>query len=245
MSNHIQRSYLPYTETEAYLWLTNLAAQLPGIIANALGITPTQTNALLKATQLLTDAYRWQEAAHTLAGERTSNKNEAAWNPLGQTVYIRPNPADTGPASLLQAEAGAFPLAIQLCDEILLNKTNRLDQAIKDALRLNPLPKHPPAPGAKPQYTAAIEAGRLTVRLTKAAYQYFIVKIDHGDGHFDEGHIMHESPYIDPAPLPTADPQMWRVQAYAYAKGNPVGLPGDIIDVAAKAYTAEHSEGTA
>jgi hypothetical protein len=33
------------------------------------------------------------------------------------------------------------------------------------------------------------------------------------------------------------------VQAFGYIKGNPAGAPGDIIDVAAKTYTAEHSEG--
>jgi hypothetical protein len=33
------------------------------------------------------------------------------------------------------------------------------------------------------------------------------------------------------------------VQLVGCLKGNPVGIPGNIIDVAAKTYTAGHSEG--
>jgi hypothetical protein len=245
MPKRINRNYLPQTKTEAYLWLTNLAAQLPGVVANALGITTTQTNALLKATQLLTDAFRWQKSAQALAEERTGNKNEALWNPLGQTVYVRPNTTATGPATLLQAEAGAIPLAVAICDEILENKTGRLDAALRELLRLNPLPKPstPAATGEKPQYTALIEKNQLTVHFTKGGYHYFLVKIDHGTGAFDHEYPALESPFKDPAPLPLATPQLWRVQLLGYAKGATIGIPGDIIDVAAKSYAAEHSEG--
>jgi hypothetical protein len=243
MNNRITRSYLPATETEAYLWLTNLAEQLPGVVANALGITPTQTDALLKALQLLTDTYRWQKASHALAEERTGNKNEVTWNSVGQTVYVRPNTSATGPESLRESAAGAYPTAIAICDEILENKTGRCDQAIKDLLRLNPLGKKPIPAGAKPQYSALIENNQLTVRFTKGHYHYFLVKIDHGTGAFDHEYPALESPFKDATPLPTIAPQIWRVQLLGYVKGQHVGIPGDIIDVAAKAYTAEHSEG--
>jgi hypothetical protein len=243
MNNRITRSYLPTIETEAYLWLTNLAEQLPGVVANALGITTTQTNALLKALQLLTDTHRWQKAAQSLSEERTGNKNEAAWNPLGQTVYVRPNTSATGPDTLREAAAGAYPTAVAICDDILENKTGRCDQAIKDLLRLNPLPKKTVPADAKPQFTALIEDNQLTVRFTKARYHYFLVKIDHGTGAFDHEYPALESPFKDATPLPTTAPQIWRVQLVGYVKGQPVGIPGDIIDVAAKTYTAEHSEG--
>jgi hypothetical protein len=179
MSNHINRSYLPTVETEAYLWLTNLAEQLPGVVADALGITTTQTNALLKALQLLTDTHR----------------------------------------------------------------SGRCDQAIKDLLRLNPLGKKPVPADAKPQYTALIEDNQLTVRFTKARYHYFLVRIDHGTGDFDHEYPALESPFKDATPLPADAPQIWRVQLLGFVKGQTVGIPGDIIDVAAKTYTAEHSEG--
>ena len=81
------------------------------------------------------------------------------------------------------------------------------------------------------------------MQFTKAGYEYFIIKTDHGAGQFDAGVTALHSPWRDPAPLPEDEPQMWRVQLIGYLKGNPVGIPGDIIDVAAKAYAAEHSEG--
>jgi hypothetical protein len=245
MSNHIRRNYLPETETEAYVWLTNLAQQLPGVVANALGITSTQTNALQKATQLLTDVFRWQKNAKALSEERTGNKDEALWNPLGHTVYIRPNTTATGPDTLTQSECGALPLAVTLCDEILLNKTGRLDAALRELLRLSPLPKKtPPATaGEKPAYTAHIEKNQLTVHITKGGYEYFIIKTDHGTGQFNAGATVLHSPWRDPAPLPVGEPQLWRVQVIGYTKGATVGIPGDIIDIAAKAYQAEHSEG--
>ncbi|WP_157836842.1 hypothetical protein [Geminisphaera colitermitum] len=243
-TKYTNRNYLPTTETEAYLWLTNLAQQLPSV-ANLLGIGQKVTP-LVQAAQLLTDTHRYQQATRSLAEERTANKNEAAWNPIGQHVYVRPTTTDTGPQATQSAEAGAYPLAIALCDDILSNRSGKLDQAIKDLLRLNPLPKHLPGAvtGTKPQYEAYIDHNQLTIKLTKAGYQYFMVKIDHGTGEFDAEHVVHESPFKDPTPLPTDTPQMWRVQVFGYAKGNHVGIPGDIIDVAAKAYLAEHSEGT-
>jgi hypothetical protein len=134
---------------------------------------------------------------------------------------------------------------VAICDEILENKTGRLDAAIRELLRLNPLPKHAPpaATGEKPQYTAAIEKNQLTVRITKGGYQYFTVRVDHGTGAFDHDYVIHESPFKDATPLPETSPQLWRVQVLGHAKGAPVGIPGDIIDVAAKSYAAEHSEG--
>jgi hypothetical protein len=107
MSNPVKRAYLPATETEAYIWLTNLAAQLPGHVAAALGITTAQTNALLKATQLLTDTFRWQKASKALSEERTGNKDEAFWNPLGHPVYVRPN-ATGIPGDIIDVAAKSY-----------------------------------------------------------------------------------------------------------------------------------------
>ena len=240
-SKHINRSYLPAGETDAFLWLTNLVTNLPGV-ADALGVS-AGVPVLNKACKVLSDAYKYQKEAKAIAMERTGNKDEAAWNPAGRQVLIRPNPAATGPTAIEQSEGGAYPVAVQICDEILLNKTGKTDEAVKDLLKLNPLPKKQPAAGDQPQYEAYIEANQLTVKLTKGRFQYFLVKVDHGTGSFDHDYVVHESPFKDPAPLPLDHPQMWRVQVFGYVKGNPVNIPGDILDVAAKQSSAERAEG--
>ncbi|RRJ97561.1 hypothetical protein Ga0100231_003360 [Opitutaceae bacterium TAV4] len=239
-NKHINRSYLPTSESEAYIWLTNFAIQLPGV-AGSFNLH-TKVPTLTKAVQVLTDAHRWQVAAQTLAHERTANKNEAAWNPVDVPVLIRPATAPDGPTTIEQSAGGAYAIAVSFADAILAS--DKCDAAIRDALRLNPLPKKTTPADAKPQFTALIEDNQLTVRFTKARYHYFLVKIDHGAGDFDHEYPALESPFRDPTPLPTDVPQIWRVQLVGFLKGNPVGIPGDIIDVAAKAYLAEHSEGT-
>ncbi|MDR0353767.1 MAG: hypothetical protein LBI02_10650 [Opitutaceae bacterium] len=206
---------------------------------------PPQTNARQKAPQLLTDTFRWQKAAYALAEEHTGNKNEAFWNPpSGLTNYVRPNTTPTGLDTLHQSDCGAISLAVALCNEILLNKTGRLDDAIRELLCLNPLSKKTPptATGENPSYTAFIEKNQRAVRFAKGDYHYFLVRVDHGTGAFDHEYPALESPWRD-APLPEAAPKMWRVQLLGYAKGATAGIPSDIIDVAAKAYQTEHSEG--
>jgi hypothetical protein len=239
-SKHINRPYLHTNETDLYQWLFGLNTNLPGL-ASVFNLN-NQVTKYQKAFKVLGDTFKYQRNAKTLAEERTGNKNEAEWNPVGQQVLVRPNDSQTGPATIESSDGGAVPIAVDICDTILAS--DKCDQAIKDLLKLNPLPK-PVKPAGKPQVIADIEDGQLTVKLAKGRFQYFIVKVDHGAGAFDQEFIVHETntPLKDPAPLPTGEPQIWRVQAFGFLKGSPTAHPGDIIDVAAKADIAEHAEG--
>ncbi|RRJ96233.1 hypothetical protein Ga0100231_020205 [Opitutaceae bacterium TAV4] len=132
---------MPTSESEAYIWLTNFAIQLPGVAGSFNLHTKVPTPD--QAVQVLTDAHRWQVAAQTLAHERTANKNEAAWNPVDVPVLIRPATAPDGPTTIEQSAGGAYAIAVSFADAILAS--DKCDAAIRDALRLNPLPKknHP------------------------------------------------------------------------------------------------------
>jgi hypothetical protein len=240
--NRLRRSYLSRNEADDFAWLTNLVRQLPGV-ADALGVADRLPE-LQQAYQVYAAAIRYQQAAKTIFNERTGDKEQAGWNPPGTPVTIRPGQTPTGPAAPEQATAGAYTIAVGICDELLANRNGKCDQAMRELLHLNPRPKKSDA-GTRPRFTAGIKRGRLTVDIVKGGFRYFLVKVDHGGGVFDRDYVVLESPLVDDTPLPEAAPQLWRVQVTGYRKGDSTGLPGDIIDVAAKTGTAEYAEETA
>ncbi|MDR1191152.1 MAG: hypothetical protein LBK60_05720, partial [Verrucomicrobiales bacterium] len=193
-------------------------------------------------------ALAYQAAATDIAHVRTSDKDRAAWTPASQTFIIEPNTTKAGPIANETGTGGFFPLAIVLNDELFAG--TKLTADIKAALRLNPLSKHEQHGGAdgKPNYSALIKENHLTIAFLKEDFVRMLAKIDHGTGTFDTEYTLTRSPFIDPHPLPKGEPKIWRVQLFGFFKHTPItdeGIPGDIIDVAAKAYLAEHSEGAA
>jgi hypothetical protein len=233
-----KRNYLPADESKAFDWLVNFKTELPRLAA-VFGVPSAEQTQLAAAFTVYEHAREFAANAADLYHERIANKNEAAWNPIGAELIIRPFTARLNLAANEQSPCGALSLAVKIADEIL--KSPKCSEDVKTALRLNPLPKHQTV--GQPEFKAFIENNKLTVTFTKGEYEYFLAKVDYGTGDFTKEHTLLHSPWHDKTPLPEHAPQMWRVQLIGYLKGDDSGIPGDIIDVAAKQYLAEHAEG--
>jgi hypothetical protein len=236
--NALRRNYLPANENDAFNWLVNFKTELPRFAA-LLGIDGGRQQSLVTAFTVYEHAREFAANAGDVYHERVANKNQAAWNPLDTPLTIRPFTARLNLATNEVTPCGALTLAVSIADEMLKNPKCTAD--VKDALHLNPLPKRQTI--GQPEFSAVIKNNKLTVTFTKGEFEYFIAKIDHGTGDFDKEYPLHHSPWRDPQTLPKTEPQIWRVQLIGFLKGDPDGLPGDIIDVAAKQYVAEHAEG--
>ncbi|MDR1191822.1 MAG: hypothetical protein LBK60_09215 [Verrucomicrobiales bacterium] len=232
------RNYLPYAEAPAFDWLVNFKTELPRFAA-IFNIGATQIQQLVNTTAVYEHTREYAANAADVYHERIANKNQAAWNPPGIELIIRPFTARLNLANNEVSSAGALTCAVTIADLIL--KSPACTSEVKDALRLNNLPKHQTV--GKPEFKVFIENNQLTIIFTKGEFEYFIAKIDHGTGLFDKEYTILHSPWHDPHPLPEDESQIWNVQLVGFLKGNPVGIPGDIIVVGAKAYTAKHSEG--
>ncbi|MDR1145554.1 MAG: hypothetical protein LBK71_05395, partial [Verrucomicrobiales bacterium] len=218
----LRRNYLPANEDHAFDWLVNFKTELPRF-ANSFNINTTRVQQLTNAVTVLTDTRGYFANAADLYHERVADKNRATWAAPGATVTIHPFTAPTGPTAALTGSGGALAVAVSIADEILKNPACTAE--VKNALRLNSLPRHQTV--AKPAYAAFIKHNQLTVTFTKGDFEWFELRLDHGTGEFEKPSILHHSPWSDPTPLPTGQPQIWRVQLIGYLKGETVGIPGD------------------
>ncbi|MDR1190299.1 MAG: hypothetical protein LBK60_01370 [Verrucomicrobiales bacterium] len=233
-----KRNYLPSDEDHAFDWLVNFKTELPRFAA-IFNIGATQSQQLVNTTTVYEHTREYAANAADVYHERIANKNQAAWNPLGTELIIRPFTARLNLASNEIAGAGALTCAVTIADIIL--KSPACTSEVKDALRLNNLPKHQTV--GKPEFRVFIENNQLVIVFVKGEFEYLIARIDHGTGAFDKEYTVLHSPWHDPHPLPEDESQIWNVQLIGFLKGDPVGIPGDTIVVGAKAYTAKHSEG--
>ncbi|MDR1190542.1 MAG: hypothetical protein LBK60_02610 [Verrucomicrobiales bacterium] len=234
----LRRNYLPANEDRAFDWLVNFKTELPRFAA-VFNISATQSQQLVNTTAVYEHTREYAANAADVYHERIANKNQAAWNPFGTELIIRPFTARLNLANNEVGSVGALTCAVTIADVIL--KSPACTSEIKDALRLNNLPKHQTS--GKPEFRVFIENNQLTIIFVKGAFEYFIAKIDHGTGAFDKEYTLLHSPWHDPHPLPENDSQIWNVQLIGFLKGDAIGIPGDIIVIGAKGYTAKHSEG--
>ena len=234
----LKRNYLPADEDHAFDWLVNFKTELPRLAA-VLGVPAAEQTQLATAFTVYEHAREFAANAADVYHERVANKNQAAWNPVGTELIIRPFTARLNLAANEQSPCGALTIAVKIADEVLQSPKCSAD--VKNALRLNPLPKHQTV--GQPEFKACIKNNKLEITFTRGEFEYFIAKIDHGSGAFDKEYPLHHSPWRDPQDLPVDAPQIWRVQLIGFLKGDPDGLPGDIIDVAAKQATSEHAQG--
>jgi hypothetical protein len=233
----LRRNYLPADENQAFIWLLNFKTELPRF-SNIYKLDPDLVQQLSFATTVYEHTREYAANAFDVYHERIANKNQAAWNPVGKELLIRPFTAKLNLTNNETSTGGALTYAVQLADQLLqANPT----ADVKDALRLNPLPKHQTI--GKPEFKAYIENNQLTVSFAKGEFEWFTLRIDHGTGTWDKEYTVLHSPWRDPHPLPEDDSQIWNVQLLGFLKGNPVGIPGDIIVLGAKAYQAKHAEG--
>ncbi|MDR1303657.1 MAG: hypothetical protein LBK76_00385 [Verrucomicrobiales bacterium] len=233
----LKRNYLPANEDQAFLWLLNFKTELPRF-SSIYKLDPDLIQQLSFSTLVCEHTREYAANAYDVYHERIANKNQAAWNPVGKELLIRPFTARLNLANNETSNGGALTYAVTLADQLLqANPT----ADVKDALRLNPLPKHQTI--GKPEFKAYIENNQLTVSFVKGEFEWFTLRIDHGTGAWDKEYTLLHSPWRDPHPLPETDSQIWNIQLLGFLKGNPVGIPGDIIVLGAKAYTAKHAEG--
>ncbi|MDR1146171.1 MAG: hypothetical protein LBK71_08565, partial [Verrucomicrobiales bacterium] len=167
----LQRNYLPANEDRAFDWLVNFKTELPRFAA-IFNISATQNQQLINTTAVYEHTREYAANATDVYHERIANKNQAAWNPINKELLIRPFTARLNLTNNETSPGGALTYAILLADQLLqANPT----ADVKDALRLNPLPKHQTV--GKPEFKAYIENNQLTVSFVKGEFEYFIAKI--------------------------------------------------------------------
>ncbi|MDR1145786.1 MAG: hypothetical protein LBK71_06595, partial [Verrucomicrobiales bacterium] len=128
-----RRNYLPINEEQSFLWLLNFKTELPRF-SNIYKLDPDLIQQLSFSTLVYEHTREYAANAFDVYHERIANKNQAAWNPVGKELLIRPFTARLNLANNETSTGGALTYAVQLADQLLqANPT----ADVKDALRLN------------------------------------------------------------------------------------------------------------